>query len=87
MKAISGSIRLSASDLSNHLACHHLTSLDLAVSLWARPAPAWRSPDARCSRSAAWHMKTPILRIWKPGECPFSICGISMTPREHGANT
>src|SRR4030095_15989735 len=35
------------SDLSNHLACHHLTSLDLAVSLGARPAPAWHSPDAR----------------------------------------
>ena len=46
MKAISGEIRLSASDFSNHLACHHLTSLDLAVSLGARPAPAWRSPDA-----------------------------------------
>ena len=46
MKACSGIIRLSASDLSNHLACHHLTSLDLAVSLGARPAPAWRSPDA-----------------------------------------
>ena len=46
MKAISGEIRLSASDLSNHLACHHLTSLDLAVSLGARTAPAWRSPDA-----------------------------------------
>jgi predicted RecB family nuclease len=47
MKAISGSIRLSASDLSNHLACHHLTSLDLAVSLGAKSAPAWHSPDAR----------------------------------------
>ncbi|MGB9276722.1 MAG: hypothetical protein WCC08_15935, partial [Terrimicrobiaceae bacterium] len=47
MKAISGNIRLSASDLSNHLACHHLTSLDLAVSLGTRPAPNWHSPDAR----------------------------------------
>ena len=47
MKAICGEIRLSASDLSNHLACHHLTSLDLAVSLGSRPAPAWHSPDAR----------------------------------------
>ena len=47
MKATSGDIRLSASDLSNHLACHHLTSLDLAVSLGARSAPAWHSPDAR----------------------------------------
>ena len=47
MKAISGTIRLSASDLSNHLACHHLTSLDLAVSLGARGEPRWHSPDAK----------------------------------------
>ena len=47
MKAVSGIIRLSASDLSNHLACHHLTSLDLAVSVGARSAPVWHSPDAR----------------------------------------
>ncbi len=46
MKAAAGFVRLSASDLSNHLACHHLTSLDLAVALGARPAPSWRSPDA-----------------------------------------
>ena len=47
MKASSGIVRLSASDLSNHLGCHHLTSLDLAVSLGTRPAPAWHSPDAK----------------------------------------
>jgi predicted RecB family nuclease len=47
MKASSGIVRLSASDLSNHLACHHLTSLDLAVAIGSRPAPAWHSPDAR----------------------------------------
>jgi TIR domain len=32
VKADSGKIRLSATDLANHLACHHLTSLDLAVA-------------------------------------------------------
>jgi uncharacterized protein len=47
MKALFGDVRLSASDLSNHLACHHLTSLDLAVVIGARPAPTWRSPDAQ----------------------------------------
>ena len=41
-KAVTGNIRLSATDLSNHLACHHLTSLDLAVL-----APTWHSPDAQ----------------------------------------
>src|SRR4051812_13002293 len=39
-------LRLSASDLSNHLACRHITSLDLAVAAGLRSAPEWRSPDA-----------------------------------------
>ncbi|PYU17686.1 MAG: nuclease, partial [Acidobacteria bacterium] len=45
MKAASGNMRLSASDLSNHLACHHLTSLDLTVAVGQRAAPEWESPD------------------------------------------
>jgi len=45
MKNLSGQIRLAATDLSNHLACHHLTSLDLSVSRGQRDAPDWRSPD------------------------------------------
>src|SRR5579862_8147337 len=46
MKATSGAIRLSASDLSNHLACGHLTALDLAIVTGSRSAPTWHSPDA-----------------------------------------
>ena len=46
MKTDSGKIRLSASDLSNHLACNHLTMLDLAVAGGSRTAPTWHSPDA-----------------------------------------
>ncbi|HEV2398778.1 MAG TPA: TM0106 family RecB-like putative nuclease [Candidatus Sulfotelmatobacter sp.] len=45
MKSVSGEFGLSASDLSNHLACRHLTSLDLAVAIGARPTPTWHSPD------------------------------------------
>src|ERR1035441_6249935 len=45
MKASSGDFRLSASDLSNHLACRHLTSLDFAVALGDKSAPTWHSPD------------------------------------------
>jgi uncharacterized protein len=45
MKASSGTIRLSASDLSNHLGCQHVTSLDLEVAVGGRNAPSWRSPD------------------------------------------
>jgi predicted RecB family nuclease len=37
--------RLSATDLSNHLACHHLTSLDLSVARGQRNPPEWAAPD------------------------------------------
>ena len=32
MKALSKQIRLAATDLSNHLACRHVTTLDLSVA-------------------------------------------------------
>ncbi len=40
-------IRLSASDLSNHLACRHLTTLELQVALGQRTAPDWAVPDLK----------------------------------------
>ncbi len=40
-------IRLSATDLSNHLACRHLTILDLQVARGKRSAPGFSSPDLR----------------------------------------
>jgi predicted RecB family nuclease len=46
MKGNSRTIQLSASDLANHLACRHTTSLDLSVVSGLRPAPQWHSPDA-----------------------------------------
>jgi len=39
MKATAGILRLSASDLSNHLACNHLTTLDLAVATGSLALP------------------------------------------------
>jgi predicted RecB family nuclease len=45
MKLVSEKIRLAATDLSNHLACHHLTRLDLSVARGAKNAPDWESPD------------------------------------------
>ena len=45
MRATPGQIRLSATDLSNHLACHHLASLDLGVARGQRTAPDWTAPD------------------------------------------
>jgi predicted RecB family nuclease len=40
-----GLIRLAATDLSNHLACAHVTTLDLSVLRGEREAPKWEAPD------------------------------------------
>src|SRR4029077_19969188 len=45
MKILSQQIRLSATDLSNHSACRHVTTLDLQVARGVRPAPHWAAPD------------------------------------------
>jgi predicted RecB family nuclease len=45
MRHSSLDFRLSASDLSNHLACRHLTSLDFDVAVGDKSAPTWHSPD------------------------------------------
>jgi len=45
MKIISQDLQLSATDVSNHLACHHLTNLELSVARGKRAAPEWRAPD------------------------------------------
>src|SRR5258708_173595 len=45
MKVTSQQIRLSATDLSNHLACRHLTALDLQVAQGKRAEPEWAAPD------------------------------------------
>jgi predicted RecB family nuclease len=45
MKAVIGAIRLAATDLSNHLACPHVTTLDLQVARGKKRAPEWAAPD------------------------------------------
>jgi len=50
MKLISNQLRLSATDLSNHLACPHLTTLELSVARELRCAPDWAAPDLQVIR-------------------------------------
>ncbi|HXN53443.1 MAG TPA: TM0106 family RecB-like putative nuclease [Candidatus Acidoferrum sp.] len=45
MKLAFEQIRLSATDLSNHLACRHVTTLDLQVVRGEKRAPDWAAPD------------------------------------------
>ena len=39
-----GTSRMSASDISNHLACRHLTTLDIAAARGELQPPRWRDP-------------------------------------------
>jgi uncharacterized protein len=43
-------LRLSATDLSNHLACRHLTTLELQVAKGDAPKPQWAAPDLQVIR-------------------------------------
>jgi predicted RecB family nuclease len=45
MKLAAGQIRLAATDLGNHLACRHLTTLDVDVAQGKRAEPDWAAPD------------------------------------------
>ncbi len=52
MKFDDGTLRLSATDLSSHLGCRHLTQLSRAVAEGTREAPHWQDPllDALAQR-------------------------------------
>ncbi|MGB4784596.1 MAG: TM0106 family RecB-like putative nuclease [Candidatus Acidiferrum sp.] len=47
MKIVGQQIRLAGSDLSNHLACRHLTTLDLQLARGERAEPEWAAPDLK----------------------------------------
>src|SRR5262249_40179520 len=47
MKILNGQLRLAATDVSNHLACRHLTRLELAVARGMVPAPEGAAPDLK----------------------------------------
>ena len=74
MKHTSAGIRFSASDLSNHLACRHLTALDLAVVTGQRSAPTWNSPDAWVlQQRGIAHENAYILDLESQGLCMVNL--------------
>ena len=72
MKFNGGAIRLSASDVSNNLACRHLTGLDLAVATGQRAAPEWHSPDALVLQQRGMEHERAYLAFLQSG-------GVSIT--------
>jgi predicted RecB family nuclease len=62
MRQTGSALRLSATDLANHLACRHLTRLDLAASLGQRRPPDFFSPDAAILRERGEEHERAFLR-------------------------
>src|SRR5258708_1159797 len=61
MKIVGRQIRLAGSDLSNHLACRHLTTLDLQVARGKREAPDWAAPDLKVIQELGLRHETAYL--------------------------
>ena len=80
MKRTSTVLRLSASDLSIHLACRHLTALDLDVAAGSRVIPAWNSPDAQILRERGIaHENAHVEHLRSSGLTVVSL-------RDHGSD-
>ena len=47
MKLQDSAVRLSATDLANHLSCQHLTTLDLRLAKGEIEEPSWENPHLR----------------------------------------
>src|SRR5260370_35012391 len=73
MKAESHQIRLAATDLSNHLACRHLTSLDLSVARGQRSAPDWRSPDLKVIQELGLRHEAAYLQSLREAGLSFAV--------------
>ena len=61
MKITPSGLRLSATDLSNHLACRHVTALDLQVTRGQKQAPDWAAPDLVVIRERGERHETAYL--------------------------
>src|SRR5882762_6670525 len=61
MKIGGQQIRLAGSDLSNHLACRHLTRLDLQLARGERTAPDWAAPDLKVIQELGLRHETAYL--------------------------
>jgi predicted RecB family nuclease len=61
MKIVGRHIRLSGSDLSNHLACRHLTTLDLQLARGERAEPQWAAPDLKVIQELGLRHETAYL--------------------------
>src|SRR5256885_1633520 len=67
MKLAGNQIRVSATDLSNHLACRHLTNLDLKVARGEMPEPALADPHLKLRRELGLRHEAAYLKHLEGG--------------------
>ncbi len=59
----SGAIRLAATDVSNHLACRHLTELNVSVARGERDKPNFADPNAEVLRQLGERHEAKYLKL------------------------
>ncbi|HKY32502.1 MAG TPA: TM0106 family RecB-like putative nuclease [Candidatus Polarisedimenticolia bacterium] len=87
MRQTGSTVRLNATDLANHLACHHLTHLDLAAARGLHSPPDWFAPDVAVLRQrgeeheAAFlsHLERQGLSLARPGDGPGEDVALERT--------
>lgn len=74
MKALSNALRLSATDLSNHLACAHLTTLDRGVALGRIAAATYWDPRSAALRERGEaHERAYLDALRGAGKAVFAV--------------
>src|SRR5580658_7941352 len=63
MRIVNGEIRLAATDVSNHLACRHLTELELSAARGEREVPNWAAPDIDVIRQLGERHEAKYLKL------------------------
>lgn len=79
MFGVDGALRFSASDLVGHLACHHLTALNLEVARGLRGAPKVWNPELKILRERGLaHEEEYIRHLEKMGREVTTIAGVGI---------
>src|SRR6202167_4860171 len=63
MRIVNGEMRLAATDVSNHLACRHLTELEVSAARGERDVAEWESPDMVVIQELGLRHETKYLKI------------------------
>ena len=68
MRVREGTTTLSASDLANHLSCHHLTALNFRLAKGEIKEPSWEDPHLRVlQQRGSEHEKSYIENLHSKG--------------------